>query len=637
MARKMKDSGIEWIGEIPEDWEIGKIGQLYIERKEKVSDRDYSPLSVTMQGIVPQLSTAAKTDAHDDRKLLCKGDFAINSRSDRRGSCGISNYTGSVSLINTVLMPKKNMYPRYYDWLFHTTMFSDEYYKWGHGIVDDLWTTRWQDMKNINIIVPSISEQQRTADFLDKQCAEIDTVLEKTRASIEEYKKLKQSVITQAVTKGIRPNRPMKDSGIEWIGEIPEDWEISKIKYGVTKVGSGKTPSGGAETYADKGVLFLRSQNVYNTGLVLEPATYITEQVDEEMKNTRVQPRDVLLNITGGSIGRCCIFPEELQTANVNQHVSIIRVIEGIFLPEYMHYYWLSALGTMSINLLQTGGNREGLSADAIKNSLIPILTVEEQHEIIGYLDEKCIEIDKLILKKEQFLSELESYKKSLIYEYVTGKKEILVQSTTATVYQFPANHHASKPRFAQAVLVAKILDGFGKQAAGRVKLEKSLYTIETHLGFNFDTNYIRQVAGPLDHSVYDCEAIICKYNNWFTKNKNHSTVVYKPTKNKDGYKKYYEKYFSEYNSEIERIIAIFRDCNMDKAEKIATVYAAWNDHVIAGTSFSDKDVVDDILNHWHKSKERFSREEWLDAMEFLRNNNLIPRGYGKPTQHVEM
>ena len=180
-----------------------------------------------MQGILPQLSSAAKTDAHDDRKLLCKGDFAINSRSDRRGSCGISKYEGSISLINIVLKPRKSIEPNYYNWLFHSTMFSDEFYKWGHGIVDDLWTTNWQDMKHISIPTPSILEQQKISAHLDSKCTEIDSVISKTKATIEEYKKLKQSVITQAVTKGIIPNRPMKDSGIEWIGEIPQEWEGS--------------------------------------------------------------------------------------------------------------------------------------------------------------------------------------------------------------------------------------------------------------------------------------------------------------------------------------------------------------------------------------------------------------------------
>ena len=138
----MKDSGIEWFGEIPAGWKKVRIGGLYMFRNTKVNDRDYPPLSVTMKGILPQLETAAKSNAHDDRKLVCKGDFVINSRSDRRGSCGISSYYGSVSLINTVLAPRSDMNPVYYNWLFHTTEFSDEFYKWGHGIVDDLWTLR---------------------------------------------------------------------------------------------------------------------------------------------------------------------------------------------------------------------------------------------------------------------------------------------------------------------------------------------------------------------------------------------------------------------------------------------------------------------------------------------------------------
>ncbi len=227
--REMKDSGIDWIGTIPQDWQLSKIGSLYTQRNEKVSDNDYQPLSVTMQGILPQLATAAKTDDGDNRKLVRAGDFAINSRSDRRGSCGISPLDGSVSLINIILTPRTAMHPGYYNWLFHTTLFADEFYKWGHGIVADLWTTRWQEMKSITVPVPEYAEQKRIAAFLDAECAEIDAVLEKTRASIEEYKKLKQAVITQAVTKGIRGDRPMKDSGIEWIGDIPAGVPISRV------------------------------------------------------------------------------------------------------------------------------------------------------------------------------------------------------------------------------------------------------------------------------------------------------------------------------------------------------------------------------------------------------------------------
>ena len=234
MAREMKDSGIAWIGRIPATWTLSKIGSLYTQRNEKVSDKDFAPLSVTMKGIVPQLETAAKTDDGDNRKLVRKGDFAINSRSDRRGSCGISAYDGSVSLINIILIPRGEMHPGYYDWLFHTSLFADEFYKWGHGIVDDLWTTRWQEMKAICVPVPPYHDQERISSFLNEKCAEIDAVLEKTRTSIEEYKKLKQAIITQAVTKGVHEDRPMKESGIIWLDAVPADWKISKIKHTIS-------------------------------------------------------------------------------------------------------------------------------------------------------------------------------------------------------------------------------------------------------------------------------------------------------------------------------------------------------------------------------------------------------------------
>lgn len=214
--------------------------------------------------------------------------------------------------------------------------------------------------------------------------------------------------------------REMKDSGVAWIGEIPVGWSIVKIKTGVYKVGSGKTPSGGATSYTDEGVLFLRSQNVYDTGLELSNPTYITPEVDEEMKGTRVFPNDVLLNITGGSIGRCCIFPEALKTANVNQHVSIIRVNPDVFLPEYMHYYWISPFGSLAINLYQTGGNREGMSAEAIKNTLIISPPVEEQKRICKVLDDKCIEIDNVLEKVHSSIEEYKKLKQAVITQAVT-------------------------------------------------------------------------------------------------------------------------------------------------------------------------------------------------------------------------
>jgi len=424
MSREMKDSGVEWIGEIPKDWEVKPIASCFNERNEKVSDYDWEPLSVTKQGVVKQLETAAKSDAHDSRKKVCINDFVINSRSDRKQSCGLSPYDGSVSLINIVL-ESKALNPQFTKYVLKNYGFAEEFYRWGAGIVADLWSTKYSKMKKIMIPIPMSEEQKKIANFLDKKVGEINRLIDNAKKSIEEYKRYKQSVITEAVTKGLDPNVEMKDSGIEWIGNVSKNCNVGKIKFFVSKVGSGKTPRGGSETYLNEGVLFLRSQNIYDEGLKLDSPMYISKEIDEEMSNTKVLYNDVLLNITGGSIGRCCIYKEQDRNANVNQHVSIIRMKEKLMIPEFMHYYWMSLLGKMVINLYQTGGNREGMSAEAIKNSPIVIFSISEQIEIINYLDDRCLEIDSLILKKEKLISELESYKKSLIYEYVTGKKEV--------------------------------------------------------------------------------------------------------------------------------------------------------------------------------------------------------------------
>lgn len=223
--------------------------------------------------------------------------------------------------------------------------------------------------------------------------------------------------------------RKMKDSGIAWIGDIPEGWEITKIKYGVIKVGSGKTPSGGAEVYTDSGVLFLRSQNVYDCALVLDNPTYISYETDATMKSTRVLPNDVLLNITGASIGRCCVVPETLGAANVNQHVCIIRTDSSFFLPKFMQYFWVSHLGRYAISLFQTGGNREGLSFDAIRSTPIPYLSISEQSKIVTYLDSECSRIDAMLTKTHASIEEYKKLKQAVITQAVTkgvrGEREM--------------------------------------------------------------------------------------------------------------------------------------------------------------------------------------------------------------------
>lgn len=426
--RKMRDSGIEWVGAIPQDWQLSKIGSLYTQRNEKVSDKDYQPLSVTMQGILPQLATAAKTDDGDNRKLVRVGDFAINSRSDRRGSCGISPLDGSVSLINIILTPRTAMHPGYYNWLFHTTLFADEFYKWGHGIVADLWTTRWQEMKSITVPVPEYAEQERIAAFLDAECAEIDTVLEKTRASIEEYKKLKQAIITQAVTKGIRGDRPMKDSGSVWIGDIPAEWSVVRQKYFWNTIESGVSVNA-----ADKPVDNSEQYGVLKTSAVSKFMFIPTEHKQVNLEeygrvSCPVRADSIIASRmnTPELVGACGYVQNNYPNLFLPDRLWQITFKDELS-PKYAWYYLSGIRVRQYISSLSTGtsSSMQNISQSQYGNIFITIPSIEEQSEIAKYLDEKCNSVDALIAKKQQYLTEIENYKKSLIYEYVTGKKEV--------------------------------------------------------------------------------------------------------------------------------------------------------------------------------------------------------------------
>jgi len=420
MSRKMKDSGIPWIGEIPEDWKVDLIGKLYSQRTDKVSDKDYPPLSVGKMGVVPQLENAAKTDNGDDRKLVCIGDFAINSRSDRRGACGISQYDGSVSLINIILTPRNDMNPEYYNWLFHSTLFADEFYKWGHGIVDDLWTTRWQEMKKISIPFPHIKEQQLIADYLDKKCVEIDELVSLQEKFIEELKEYKQSVITEAVTKGLDPNVEMKDSELDWISSIPAHWNVCRLKNVLT-LKTGTTPSNFENIdESDSKINWYTPIDISEEGNVIETSSRkLSERTVLKEKIELFPDKTILFVGIGASAGK---VGYTIMKGYSNQQITALIPDKSI--GKYYFYFLIADRKRIHDNAFYTTLpiiNNGYLSQ--VKVITLPLL---EQQAIADYLDTKCAEIDQLIDTKKQKIEDLKEYKKSLIYECVTGKKDIV-------------------------------------------------------------------------------------------------------------------------------------------------------------------------------------------------------------------
>ncbi|HEL0802661.1 TPA: restriction endonuclease subunit S [Streptococcus equi subsp. zooepidemicus] len=274
--RKMKDSGIDWIGEIPEEWEIEAISRVFSQRNVKVSDFEYAPLSVTKQGVVPQLDSAAKSDDHSNRKLVKRGDFVINSRSDRKMSAGISQYDGSVSLINLVMKPMDDkLQTDFIGYLMKNYGFAEEFYRWGSGIVADLWSTNWERARKIQLPLPPSPEQEKIAQFLDRKTALIDDIIKDTKTSIEELKAYKQSLITEIVTKGLDPTVKLVPSGIEWVGDVPEGWKVVKSRYFLREVSiKGYTNEEVLSLYRDYGIVPKNSRSDNHNVTSLDTSGY---------------------------------------------------------------------------------------------------------------------------------------------------------------------------------------------------------------------------------------------------------------------------------------------------------------------------------------------------------------------------
>lgn len=439
MAREMKDSGIEWIGGIPSTWTVLRTKTLYSHHKTVVGDKsdNYERLALTLNGVIKRSkedSTGLQPEAFNGYQILRKDELVfklIDLENISTSRVGLSPYEGLVSPAYIVLEPKENTFSKfgYYHYLsmWHRNIFN---HMGDDGVRSSLNAS---DLLGIPCVVPPLEEQHRIADFLDRKCAEIDRVLEKTRASIEEYKKLKQSVITQAVTKGIRGEREMKDSGIEWIGEIPIDWSIVKITYLADNshpyaIGDGDHGLIKTTDYLDKGIPYIRVQNIgWGTELSLDNVVFISEEKNEIIKNSIIRPNDILFVKTGATIGKTAIVPDNVYIANTTSHVGKITVSPK-YNSRYIFYVLSSYIGYKQMwDYAIQKTTRPELSIEEIRTLRIILpKSFEEQKEICSYLDIKCSEIDTLISKKEQLITELEAYKKSLIYEYVTGKKEVI-------------------------------------------------------------------------------------------------------------------------------------------------------------------------------------------------------------------
>ena len=437
--RKMKDSGIEWIGEIPEGWEISKVsyfyevqlGKMLQPQKKSETDTEEKYLCAANVGknslSLDTLKTMWFSQTEKHQFDLKEGDLLVVEGGDV-ASCAIIETPIRNLFFQNALHRVRPLHNESVAFLRYWLMTAKSY-----GYIDLICNkatiAHFSKEKFIALPILVIPQdiQSKIVSFLDLECKQIDDLLSKSRSSIEEYKKLKQAVITQAVTKGVRGEREMKDSGVEWIGEIPKEWRKTQLRHCAT-IKSGITLG---KSYSKDTVLierpYLRVANVQGGYVDLNDLATIQVTPDEDLKY-RLHSGDVLMTEGGDrdKLGRGCVWHGEIEPCLHQNHVFAVQTNETVLLPEFLEYLTASNVGRsyFDVTAIKTT-NLACTSSSKVLAFTIPLPPIEEQIEIVSYIKKRSLELNKLIMKKELLVQELERYKKSLIYEVVTGKTEV--------------------------------------------------------------------------------------------------------------------------------------------------------------------------------------------------------------------
>lgn len=437
----MKDSGIEWIGEIPAEWDVRRM--LYV-LEQPITDGPHTTPDMMDEGI-PFVSAEAVSTGNGSINFdniwgyiseafyqeCCK---KYIPRKDDIYMIKSGATTGKVSIVDTnkiftiwsplavVRCDRKLCFPKFMYYSLQADFFQMQVQLgWTYGTQQNIGM---RTLEHLKICIPPIIEQQVIAKLLDNQCAKIDDVIADITKQIELLQQYKKSLITETVTKGLDKSVPMKDSGVEWIGEIPDKWKIKRIKYVADFINGDRSenyPSG--DEMVDDGILFVTSNNIH--ALVLSTvgmnSKYITEEKYKALRGAKLRLNDVIYCLRG-SVGMCAINKTE-EEGTVASSLVVIRANE--LSPDYLNYYLQSEYALFQTNLYTNGSCAANLSAENVATYYVLEPTMQEQLKIVKFLDTKCTQIDSILESKRKQLETITEHKKSLIYEYVTGKKRV--------------------------------------------------------------------------------------------------------------------------------------------------------------------------------------------------------------------
>ena len=429
-----KPSSVEWLSDVPAHWEVRRLKYLATVNDEALPETTDPDTEITYVDIGNVDSVRGITGTEDlmfedapsrARRIVRQGDIIVSTVRTYLKAIARIESTDVNLIVSTGFAVVR---PRHLDDAFVAYALSSPYFVErvvAHSTGVSYPAINASELACLDIAFPPLLEQRAIAAFLDRETVKIDALVSREERLIELLQEKRTAFITRAVTQGLDPNAPMKDSGVEWLGEIPAHWEVKRLKYLVGKIGSGKTPRGGADRYVDDGVMLLRSQNVHFGKLHLGDVAYIDSDTDAEMAGSRIGEGDVLLNITGASLGRSCVARLEGIDANVNQHVCILRPDQQQDKSEFLAYSLESRSLQDQIFNNENGVSRDALNFEQIGDLVFARPAISEQQTIAAFLDRESAKLDALIAKVRQAIDRLRELRTALISAAVTGRIDV--------------------------------------------------------------------------------------------------------------------------------------------------------------------------------------------------------------------
>ena len=426
--REMKDSGIEWIGEIPVDWSMKRVKHLFTRKNEKAMQENPTILSLARDGVkVRDISNneGQIAESYYNYNPVEEGDLLLNPMDLYSGAnCSISKVQGVISPAYINLKANAGVNPAFYDYYFKVQYWLMAFFSYGKGVsYDNRWTLSAETLMNYPVVALPYGEQCKRADYLDRKCSQIDAIIARQQEVIEKLKAYKLSVITEAVTKGLNPDVPMKDSGVEWIGKIPEHWAIHKFCWDYSAM-LGKMLDAKRIT-GEHLHPYIKNADVQWDSINFEDLDEM-DFSDEEKERYTISPGDLMV-CEGGEIGKCAIVPDDIPE-DIYYQKALHRVRKRHPDSGNIHFLCKVIYCMAKNNCLNTSPEKATIAhlpGDALSQLRIPTPPISEQGQIAEYLNDKCMEIDRFSARKHETIDKLIEYKKSLIYEVVTGKKEV--------------------------------------------------------------------------------------------------------------------------------------------------------------------------------------------------------------------